>query len=163
MESSINGSKYRDYLAAYIKYLPDDRIDAMLEKIAAAKKGLAVHMDKPGGTSLAEFEELIRTVKEKNLVFSTGYMYRHNAAINAAIEKAKSGELGKIYSVEAQMNCFHTPEKRQWLSRFHGGIFVYYLCSFGAGKAHPRGQDRFRELIQASSYFVGADAVSTLG
>lgn len=94
----------------------------------ATEKGLAVHMDKPGGTDLAEFEKLIRTVKEKNLVFSTGYMYRHNAAINAAIEKAKSGELGKIYSVEAQMNCFHAPEKRQWLSRFEGGMMFFLGC-----------------------------------
>lgn len=94
----------------------------------AAKKGLAVHMDKPGGTDLTEFEELIRALKEKNLVFSTGYMYRHNDTINAAIEKAKSGELGEIYSVEAQMNCFHVPEKRQWLSRFRGGMMFYLGC-----------------------------------
>ena len=94
----------------------------------AAKKGLAVHMDKPGGTDLAEFEKLIRIVKEKNLVFSTGYMYRHNAAINEAIEKVKSGELGEIYSVEAQMNCFHATEKRQWLSRFHGGMMFFLGC-----------------------------------
>ena len=94
----------------------------------AAKKGLAVHMDKPGGTNLAEFEELVHTVKEKNLVFSTGYMYRHNAAINEAIEKVKSGELGEIYSVEAQMNCFHAPQKRQWLSRFDGGMMFFLGC-----------------------------------
>lgn len=94
----------------------------------AAKKGLAVHMDKPGGTNLAEFEELIRTAKEKNVVFHTGYMYRYNDTINEAIEKVKSGELGEIYSVEAQMNCFHAPEKRQWLSRFEGGMMFFLGC-----------------------------------
>ncbi len=104
--------------------------EANLTKYAslAAKKGLAVHMDKPGGTNLAEFEELIRTVKEKSVVFHTGYMYRYNDTINEAIRKATSGELGKIYSVEAQMNCLHSPEKRQWMSRFDGGMMFYLGC-----------------------------------
>ena len=34
----------------------------------AAEKGIAIHMDKPGGIELADFEKLIDTVKEKKTV-----------------------------------------------------------------------------------------------
>ena len=45
-----------------------------------------------------------------------------------AVRKAKSGELGEVYSVEAHMDCWHTPEKRQWLSRFPGGMMFFLGC-----------------------------------
>lgn len=96
--------------------------------LAAAEKGLHIHMDKPGGLELAAFEKLIDILKAKKLVFSTGYMYRFNPLISEAIARAKSGELGEIYSVEAHMDCVHPPEKRQWLDRFPGGMMFYLGC-----------------------------------
>ena len=57
--------------------------------LMVAKAGKHLHMEKPGGTELALFEELIETLKEKNLVFSTGYMYRFNPKIKEAFEKVK--------------------------------------------------------------------------
>ena len=42
--------------------------------IMAAEHNKMIHMEKPGGTSLEEFEKLIALVKDKNLVFHTGYM-----------------------------------------------------------------------------------------
>lgn len=96
--------------------------------ILAAKKGLPIHMDKPGGLELGAFEELIHIVRTNRSVFHLGYMYRYNDSIAEAVRKAKSGELGEIYSVEAQMNCWHVPEKRQWLSQFPGGMMFYLGC-----------------------------------
>lgn len=82
-----------------------------------AEHGLHVHMDKPAGTDLDEYKKFLTVVKEKNLVFQTGYMYRYNAGIKYAVEKAKDGSLGKIYNVTAQMSTKH-PEwfKKQLLS-----------------------------------------------
>ncbi len=94
----------------------------------AALKGLHIHMDKPGGINLAEFEELVSTVKEKNLTFSLGYMYRFNPKIIEAKEKIKRGDLGEIYSVEAHMDCEHIKEKRQWLEAFPGGMMFFLGC-----------------------------------
>lgn len=94
----------------------------------AAKNGLPVHMDKPGGIDLTAFEELIKTVKTNKTPFHLGYMYRYNRAINEAIAKAKSGELGEVYCVEAHMDCFHSPEKRQWLAQFPGGMLFFLGC-----------------------------------
>ena len=64
--------------------------------IKAAKAGKHIHMEKPGGLDLAAFEELIATVKEKNLVFCVGYMYRWNPYIMELFAAIKAGELGDI-------------------------------------------------------------------
>lgn len=96
--------------------------------LLAAEKGLPIHMDKPGGLDAAAFEKLIDTVKTNKTVFHIGYMYRYNKSIMEAVRKAKSGELGEVYCAEAHMDCWHNAEKRQWLSRFPGGMMFYLGC-----------------------------------
>ena len=94
----------------------------------AAKAGKHIHMEKPGGTSLSEFEKMISAVKESGKVFHTGYMYRYNPAVIKLLEEIKNGELGDIVSVEAQMNCYHQPQNRQWLENFPGGMMFFLGC-----------------------------------
>ncbi len=96
--------------------------------IMAAEHGKMIHMEKPGGTSLEEFEKLISLVKEKNLVFHTGYMYRYNPTIREVIDNAKNGVYGDIISVEAQMNGYGVAQMRQWLEVFPGGMMFYLGC-----------------------------------
>ena len=96
--------------------------------LAAAKAGKHIHMEKPGGLRLAEFEELIATVKQTGKVFHTGYMYRYNPAICDLMEKVKRGQLGDIISVEAQMNCLHTEETQRWINEFPGGMMFFLGC-----------------------------------
>ena len=96
--------------------------------LLAAERGLHVHMDKPGGLDAAAFEKLICTAKANKTVFHIGYMYRYNESVIEAVRKAKSGELGEVYSVEAHMDCWHNAEKRQWLARFPGGMMFYLGC-----------------------------------
>ena len=94
----------------------------------AAEHGKMIHMEKPGSQNLAEFEKLIATVKEKNLIFHTGYMYRYNPYILELYEQIERGELGEIVSVEAQMNCLHKSDLREWLNVFKGGMMFYLGC-----------------------------------
>lgn len=96
--------------------------------IMAAEKGLHIQMDKPGGIDDKEFDRLIDIVKEKNLVFHMGYMYRYNPAVKEIREAVKSGKLGEIYAVEAQMNCIHEKDKREWLGNYPGGMLYYLGC-----------------------------------
>ncbi len=96
--------------------------------IMAAEHGKMIHMEKPGGTSLEEFEKLIALVKEKDLVFHTGYMYRYNPTIREVIDNAKNGVYGDIISVEAQMNGYGGAQMRQWLEAFPGGMMFYLGC-----------------------------------
>lgn len=96
--------------------------------LAAAKAGKHIHMEKPGGFSLTEFEELIHAVKKTGKVFHTGYMYRYNPAICDLLKKVKNGELGQIISVEAQMSCLHTEHTQRWINAFAGGMMFFLGC-----------------------------------
>lgn len=104
--------------------------DRALTKYAymAAKKGLNIHMDKPGGIDSDEFDALIDEVERQNVVFHTGYMYRHNPAVKKLREDMENGRLGEIYSVEAHMNCSHPVSKRNWLEGYPGGMLYYLGC-----------------------------------
>lgn len=96
--------------------------------LMVANAGKHLHMEKPGGVDLADFEKLVEILKSKNLTFSTGYMYRFNPKIQEALAKVKNGELGEIYSVEAHMDCKHPAEVRQWLQNFPGGMMFFLGC-----------------------------------
>ncbi len=87
-----------------------------------------IHMEKPGGTVLADFERLVETVRKNGTVFHLGYMYRYNPYVMELMEQIRNGELGEIISVEAQMNCLHPKSVRQWLENFKGGMTFFLGC-----------------------------------
>ena len=139
-------SKFPDRMGVFEGYremsveeiLSDPSIDAVsveteeiyLTKYAqmVADAGKHMHMEKPGGTSLEAFEKLIATVKSKQTVFHTGYMYRYNPAVKDIMQRVKAGEIGEVVSVEAQMNCRHGEALTRWLSSFEGGMMFYLGC-----------------------------------
>lgn len=96
--------------------------------IMAARLGLHIYMDKPGGWGLGKFEELISVVRGKSLAFFIGYMYRFNPKVIEAMNKIKSGEIGEVYCVEAHMDCEHIAKKRQSLQKFPGGMMFFLGC-----------------------------------
>lgn len=96
--------------------------------IMVAKAGKHLHMEKPGGLELSDFETLIDLLRKKNLVFSVGYMYRFNPKIQEAMQKIRNGDLGRIYAVEAHMDCKHNADQRQWLKDFPGGMLFFLGC-----------------------------------
>ena len=101
-----------------------------LTKYAAlcAMHGKHIHMEKPGGTNLSDFENLIAKVKENGKTFHVGYMYRYNPLIADIKERIKNGEFGEIINIEAQMNCRHDNTLRTWLSTFPGGTMFFLGC-----------------------------------
>lgn len=96
--------------------------------LMVAQAGKQLHMEKPGSPDHTEFCRLVELLRSKGLVFSTGYMYRFNPLVREAIEKVRRGELGQIFSVEAQMNCKHTPDIREWLSELPSGMLYFLGC-----------------------------------
>ncbi len=90
--------------------------------------GKHVHMDKPAGGTLAEYKHLLDTAKEKELVVQLAYMYRYNPAVQECIKRVQGGDLGEIYSINAEMSTFHQEEYKKWLTHFKGGI-MYILGS----------------------------------
>lgn len=91
-----------------------------------AERGLHVHMDKPAGTNLNAYKKFLDIAKDKKLVFQTGYMYRYNAGIRYVLNKAKRGELGRIYNIVATMSTKH-PE---WFKRQLSGYGVKCPSTF---------------------------------
>ena len=96
--------------------------------LMAAEHGKHIHMEKPGGTVLSDFERLIAVVKKNGTVFHTGYMYRYNPYVIELMDRIKNGELGDIVSVEAQMNCSHSAAQRRWLEAYKGGSLFFLGC-----------------------------------
>ncbi len=88
--------------------------------------GKHVHIDKPASGTLAEFEQLLNTAKEKNLTVQLGYMYRYNFAIQKLMDMINAGELGEIYQIDAEMSTYHSKEYRQWLKHFKGGSMYIF-------------------------------------
>ena len=105
-----------------------DEIYCTKYALLAAKAGKHIHMEKPGGRELEDFEELIKTVKEKNLIFCPGYMYRYNPYVQELFAAIERGELGQIQSIEAQMSRWDQPNLRQWLGQFKGGMMFFLGC-----------------------------------
>lgn len=105
-----------------------DELVLTKEALEAAKKKVHIYMDKPGGENHREYKELIETARKHQLVFQTGYMYRYNPAIKDMLHKVRSGELGEIISVEAQMSVRSDEEERQNLSRYQGGMMFFLGC-----------------------------------
>jgi len=94
----------------------------------AVEHGKHVHMEKPGSQNLADFERLIETVRAGGKTFHIGYMYRYNPYIADAVQRARAGEFGHVYSVEAQMSRLDPKETREWFGTFKGGMMFYLGC-----------------------------------
>lgn len=105
-----------------------DEIHLLKYALMAAEAGKHIHMEKPGSQNLADFEKLIKTVRASGKVFHTGYMYRYNPYIADAVKRAKAGELGNIYSIEAHMSRLDNSECREWFGSFKGGMMFYLGC-----------------------------------
>lgn len=96
--------------------------------IRCAEAGFPIFMDKPGSENLAEYKKLLDIIGEKNLPFALGYMFRHNENILKAEQLVKDGELGDVYSIEAQMSVRHPKERREPLKIYKGGMMYFLGC-----------------------------------
>lgn len=105
-----------------------DEIHLLKYAQMAAEHGKHIHMEKPGSQSLPDFERLVETVKNRNTVFHIGYMYRYNPVISDVIARAKAGEYGTIFSVEAHMSRLDKADAREWFGTFRGGMMFYLGC-----------------------------------
>ncbi len=90
--------------------------------------GKHIHMDKPASGTLEEFKTVLDTAKAKNLTVQMGYMYRYNPAVQKCLRLIQDGELGEVYSINAEMSTFHDKPYKEWLTNFRGGI-MYILGS----------------------------------
>lgn len=90
--------------------------------------GKHVHLDKPANGTVEEFKALLDCARTRKRVLQLGYMYRYNPAVKRCIMLAKEGQLGEIYSINAEMSTFHTAEGRKKLGQYNGAT-MYIMGS----------------------------------
>lgn len=94
-----------------------------------AKHGIAMHMDKPLGTNSKGFARISKMCSDKNIPLQIGYMFRTNEALIKMAEIAKSGIIGEVYSIVADMDHSYGNSKYpQFVSHFPGGIAYDLTC-----------------------------------
>lgn len=105
--------------------------------MAAARKcidaGKPIHLDKPAGENLAEYEGILRDAERRGLVVHLGYLYRTNPAVQEVFSIAESGALGDILYVETAMSAPRSAEYLRYLETFRGGtmyIFGGHIIDF---------------------------------
>lgn len=100
-------------------------LDSAETCIAAGKH---IHLDKPAGESLPQFERILKSAAKKNLLVQMGYMYRYNPAIVLLREFLKNGWLGDVFEVHTVMSKVVPPGSRQQLAEYPGGILFELGC-----------------------------------
>ncbi len=80
-----------------------------------------MHLEKPPADDVASFRALLTLAARKKRLLQVGYMWRYNPAINAALEAARQGWLGKIYEVRCTINKSLSAARRPEWAGFRGG------------------------------------------
>lgn len=91
----------------------------MGSKVIAAGKHL--HIEKPVGNDWKSFKAMVEQARAKNLLFQTGYVWRHHDGVNAALDAARKGWLGDILQVRGSMNADRDAPQRAVEAKYKGG------------------------------------------
>jgi len=90
--------------------------------------GLHVHLDKPAGESLAEFQALLDAARQKKVVVQMGYMFRYNPAFRFLYQVVRDGWLGQVFEVHAVMSKQVGAAERKELAEYPGGAMFELGC-----------------------------------
>ncbi|MEX2262953.1 MAG: Gfo/Idh/MocA family oxidoreductase [Bryobacteraceae bacterium] len=90
--------------------------------------GRFVHLDKPPGAHLERLRKLLANAAQRGRVVQMGYQWRYHPAMQAAVEAARNGWLGRIYRFRASIDKLVLPEERRHLAKFRGGMMFSEGC-----------------------------------
>lgn len=90
--------------------------------------GKHIHLDKPAGESLPQFERILQSAAKQKRLVQMGYMYRYNPAIVLLREFLKQGWLGDVFEVHTVMSKVVPPGARRGLAEYPGGILFELGC-----------------------------------
>lgn len=106
----------------------DDPADMTKYAQMCIDRGLHIQMDKPAGEKMSLYQNMMDDAKRKGLLVQMGYMYRGNPAIQYAVEMARSGKLGRIHAIDAQMSTSHPEDYRHRYAYVQGGAMMIFGC-----------------------------------
>ncbi len=90
--------------------------------------GKHVHLDKPAGESLPQYQRLLAAAEKQKLLVQMGYMFRYNPGIVLLRECIKNGWLGEIFEVHTAMSKVVPDGQRKQLAEYPGGIMFELGC-----------------------------------
>ena len=94
----------------------------------AIEHGKHIWLDKPAGTDMDDFHNILLMAKEKGLLVQLGYMFRYNPGFQLIFDMIEHGNLGNIFSVRGKMSTNIPVERRPFLGEYQGGILFELLC-----------------------------------
>jgi predicted dehydrogenase len=121
-EELLNSS---DVEAVFVEKTNADQPDAALR---CAEHGLHMHLDKPGGQDMTQFEKIVGLCRSKNLVLQMGYMYRMNPALKLCRRALREGWMGDVFEIDMTMNRFDNDRYRSYIATFRGGAMYNFGC-----------------------------------
>ena len=90
--------------------------------------GMNIHLDKPAGENLRDFQQLIDQVARRRLHLQMGYIYRYHPAMQFCYRAVEEGWIGDVFEVHAVMSKKISAESRKYLARFAGGSMFEIGC-----------------------------------
>ena len=112
-----------DLDAVFVETTNDDLPAAALK---CARAGFHMHMDKPGGQTMAPFAEIVSTCRSKGLVLQMGYMYRTNPALLFCRRALREGWMGEVVEIDMSMGRYDNDTYRQYIATFKGGAMYNF-------------------------------------
>lgn len=109
--------------------LIETQVHSLLKSAATAvAAGMHVHLDKPAGESLPQYQQLLKQAEAKKLMVQMGYMFRYNPAVLLMKKFLAEGLLGDLFEVHTVMSKVVGDSERDNLAQFPGGIMFELGC-----------------------------------
>jgi len=90
--------------------------------------GKWVHLDKPPGANLAGLRKLLDEARQRKRIVQMGYQWRYHAGMQAAMEAARKGWLGRVYRFRASIDKPILADERRHLAKYKGGMMFSEGC-----------------------------------
>src|SRR5262249_6006873 len=90
--------------------------------------GKHLHLDKPAGTDLAVFRQLLDDANRQHLILQMGYMFRYNTGFDLIRRTIREGWLGDVHYLHGCINTDHNPANRKRLTFHPGGMMLELGC-----------------------------------
>ncbi len=94
--------------------------------LRCVERGLHLHVDKPGGESMAPFATLVEACRARGLALQMGYMYRYNPAICFCLRALRAGWLGEPFELHLVMSRWDNDQYRRFLADYPGGAMYNF-------------------------------------
>jgi predicted dehydrogenase len=109
--------------------LIETQVHSLLKNAATAvAAGMHVHLDKPAGESLPQYQQLLKQAEAKKLVVQMGYMFRYSPAVLLMKKFLAEGWLGGLFEVHTVMSKVVGAGDRDNLAQYPGGIMFELGC-----------------------------------